>query len=508
MDILTKSEVVDGTRIQGVGQVLSHSFKWRLIVESGVRSVAQVPDRFFDIEGRSYPINWNSKVSVFNGEAPAYSNFKDAIIYKIGDASEVEKPKPYIIFDGWIDNHGNTGKDGVTLSLQEYLTQYGYNSGTENFDKGTLVKVDGTDGANAAHNVKPLENDSALDTISITQGDYLAIVVDNNDVYHAYIGKESGTVELNTSTDSDITWKKPQEGVITSQFKGLDMWLRFSSINAMTYFILTKYEQDILSIVPSFRAEPPKKLVTRYTVKVNNNGTAVVGDILIGDAIKDKIFVGSEIPAVNASTEDPASYVEIKGSSLKAENTIIEILKSERYDIAARANVNKNTTTISEYDNNTEEMRKTEGKLWAYVNPRTMKPYDDDYWFHQGEPYYVKSLTIAPKGKQIKGNKITIKADQWPGMYMMIGETYIRDRETGEDQRMQIKFPLCKVKSDQTITLEAEGDPTTFNLDLEIARPRSGAMMEITAYEIATKMVRGENGCYYAVDGSSEVLSE
>jgi len=33
-------------------------------------------------------------------------------------------------------------------------------------------------------------------------------------------------------------------------------------------------------------------------------------------------------------------------------------------------------------------------------------------------------------------------------------------------------------------------------------------MMEVTAYEIATKMIEGENGCYYAVDGSSEVLSE
>jgi len=31
---------------------------------------------------------------------------------------------------------------------------------------------------------------------------------------------------------------------------------------------------------------------------------------------------------------------------------------------------------------------------------------------------------------------------------MMIGETYIRNRDTGEDERMQIKFPLCKVKSD------------------------------------------------------------
>jgi len=33
-------------------------------------------------------------------------------------------------------------------------------------------------------------------------------------------------------------------------------------------------------------------------------------------------------------------------------------------------------------------------------------------------------------------------------------------------------------------------------------------MAEFTAYEVATKMVEGENGCYYAVDGSAEVLSE
>ena len=88
MDLLNKSEIIDGTRVQGVGMVAGHSYKWRLIIESGVRSVAQVPDRFFDNKGRSYPINWNSKVSVFNGEAPTYSNFKDAIIYKIGDAAE------------------------------------------------------------------------------------------------------------------------------------------------------------------------------------------------------------------------------------------------------------------------------------------------------------------------------------------------------------------------------------------------------------------------------------
>jgi hypothetical protein len=96
--------------------------------------------------------------------------------------------------------------------------------------------------------------------------------------------------------------------------------------------------------------------------------------------------------------------------------------------------VDSEITTVEE--NEDAESRKKEGKLWAYVNPRTMTPFPDDYWFHRGEPVYVKSLTIAPRDKKIKGNRITVKADQWPGMYMVVGETYIRNRDTGEDERM------------------------------------------------------------------------
>jgi hypothetical protein len=137
-----------------------------------------------------------------------------------------------------------------------------------------------------------------------------------------------------------------------------------------------------------------------------------------------------------------------------------------------------------------------------------MTPYPDDYWFHQGEPYYIKSLTLAEGKKKLKAQKITVTAGQFPGMYMMVGETYIRSRDTGEDERMQIKFPLCKVKSEHSLTLEAAGDPTTFNLELEVARPRSGLMMEITTYETADKMVMNDEGNFEIKDGSTEVLSE
>ena len=715
LDILMKSSIVDGTKISGNGIVKNHTYRWKMAVESGVKSIAQVPDRFFDIQGRSYPIDWNRKISATS--LPTYKNYKDAIIYKINSCDQIQIPKAKIIYDEAMEsnrinlvynlqsifaddeinivnltvnlpkansdseydtftykdvivlnkdnktyayadeelysqqlvlikevaysaNHltdeNRTYKnvdtitssqikaDGVTLqkqgkfyefrneipsvtdenflgtffnrnnmieveevkeltlaelqelyngigvitkkdidfnipsSFSSVTNTYSYNTPADTFsfkDIICLTKGEGTAAvegiliddnfisqvlsfvwsANSIEqentsafikmltayyqfiegdylnkfytfNINPSSPDSLLagflgvefDTKyynylsedlskalsngnivssylqnhattslftnlkdyslipdelgsiennnipyeEIKNANYLAIIIDNNNDYHALIGiTKNDLTYLNTAYDdalNPITWYKPKVAVDVSQFKGLDMWLRFQSINEMIYFLITKYERDIEDILPA-------------NINANEN----------------KILWGS-------------------GNGTWA--------------------VNKQVTTTEE--NEDLESVKKQGKLWAYVNPRTMTPYEDDYWFHQGEPIYIKSLTIAPKNKKLKANRITIKADQWPGMYMMIGETYIRSRDTGEDERMQIKFPLCKVKSDQTLTLEADGDPTTFNIDLEVARPASGAMMEITSYEIAQKLYEGDNGCFYAVDGSTEVLSE
>lgn len=146
--------------------------------------------------------------------------------------------------------------------------------------------------------------------------------------------------------------------------------------------------------------------------------------------------------------------------------------------------------------------------LWAYINPKTMSPLPDDYWFQRGEVYYLKSLTFARENKGLKAKRIEVKAGQFPGMYMLVGETYIRSRDTGEDERMQIKLPLGKVLTNQGITLEAEGDPTVFSLSFEIANPKNGIMMELTSYEVAEKMIPNENGVIELSDGSTEVISE
>ena len=104
LNILKISSVVDGTEIYGFGYVKNHSYKWKIAIESVINSIAQVPDRFFDIKGRSYPIDMNRKVSV--NSLPDYENYKDAIIYKINTKTKGAPPLAKIIFDYAMEEKG------------------------------------------------------------------------------------------------------------------------------------------------------------------------------------------------------------------------------------------------------------------------------------------------------------------------------------------------------------------------------------------------------------------
>jgi hypothetical protein len=80
------------------------------------------------------------------------------------------------------------------------------------------------------------------------------------------------------------------------------MWIKFEHLNELVYYLLTKYEDNILSI---------------------NAAT------------------------INANIDREVN----KGKS------VIELQEGQ-------------------------EAEKVKGKLWCYINPRTMTPFPDDYWFH------------------------------------------------------------------------------------------------------------------------------
>ena len=79
---------------------------------------------------------------------------------------------------------------------------------------------------------------------------------------------------------------------------------------------------------------------------------------------------------------------------------------------------------------------------------------------------------------------ITISGDSFPGTYYVVGDTYARSDIDGRDQFFQFIINKAKVTSENTITLEAEGDPSTFSMNLTVLRPESGEMMQLVQYDL------------------------
>ena len=118
-----------------------------------------------------------------------------------------------------------------------------------------------------------------------------------------------------------------------------------------------------------------------------------------------------------------------------------------------------------------------------YAVPSTSVTYDATgatvSTFTVGQTYYTTfDMPIKDVGV------INIDANSFPGTYYVTGDTYARSAITGNDEFFQFIIPKAKVKSGNTITLEAEGDPSVFNLDLHVLRPATGPMMKLVKYDM------------------------
>ena len=87
-------------------------------------------------------------------------------------------------------------------------------------------------------------------------------------------------------------------------------------------------------------------------------------------------------------------------------------------------------------------------------------------------------------GEDKKGAvEITISPSTFPGTYRVVGDTFMRDTN-GKDVPFQFIIEKAKVQSNVTLTLEAEGDPTTFEMTLNVLRDEYGdEMMKLVRYD-------------------------
>lgn len=93
---------------------------------------------------------------------------------------------------------------------------------------------------------------------------------------------------------------------------------------------------------------------------------------------------------------------------------------------------------------------------------------------------YIVEYEVTPKNSSV----IEISASSFPGTYKVIGDTYARNQKTGKDEFFQFIIHQAKMGAETTLTLEAEGDPTVFDMTLRVLRPDDGKMMELVQYTI------------------------
>ena len=91
----------------------------------------------------------------------------------------------------------------------------------------------------------------------------------------------------------------------------------------------------------------------------------------------------------------------------------------------------------------------------------------------------MDTLSHLFEGKANEDDVITINANKFPGTYAIVGVTYARD-EDGKDNLFYFYIPKAKIQSETTLTMEAEGDPTVFNMSLKVLRGNAaGDMMQL-----------------------------
>lgn len=127
-------------------------------------------------------------------------------------------------------------------------------------------------------------------------------------------------------------------------------------------------------------------------------------------------------------------------------------------------------------------------------NENGINPESDLFKIKIGTVYYKWTRTVKYKeglDDGILGRTLVIDAETFPDAYKIVGECYIREQKTGKDQRYQFTIHRATVTSDTSITLEAEGDPTTFSMSVDVLTPPNDIMIELKQFDVEDDLLEG-----------------
>ena len=138
------------------------------------------------------------------------------------------------------------------------------------------------------------------------------------------------------------------------------------------------------------------------------------------------------------------------------------------------------------------------GKKYTAMNPKYYDAKGQALKLSSSNLYHVDTSGNADTNKPLAagdkymctfdlratGSVIEVSGNSFPGTYYVVGDTFARSEASGADEMFQFVIPKAKVTSENTITLEAEGDPSVFNMSLKVLRPADGVMMKLIKYDL------------------------
>ena len=156
-----------------------------------------------------------------------------------------------------------------------------------------------------------------------------------------------------------------------------------------------------------------------------------------------------------------------------------KIMKTESFVVTASGK-----TTADIKDGGWSENVIINGKSYAKNDPVFFdiegKKVESEGNFTEGATYFC-TYNLNPTDAS---GVIEISANTFPGTYYVTGDTYARSQNSGKDEFFQFIIPKGKVQSENSITLEADGDPSVFNMNLKVLRPKDGVMMKLVKYDL------------------------
>lgn len=84
----------------------------------------------------------------------------------------------------------------------------------------------------------------------------------------------------------------------------------------------------------------------------------------------------------------------------------------------------------------------------------------------------------------IVGKEVVLTTNSFPGTYYVTGDTYSRSAITGKDEFFQFIVPKAKVLAENSLTLEADGEPSVFNMNMKAMRAENNVLMRLIQYDI------------------------